>query len=146
MRPFSTWAPPTSSPAESADRRQPTADPAEPVPSAIVTTAAVPLLPRHSLFGNPERISPRVSPDGTRLGWIAPDRGVLNVWVAPVGRMEDGVVVTDDRERGIRTFAWAHDQRHLLYIQDRGGDENWRLYAVDLVDGGNTDLTPFQGV
>jgi dipeptidyl aminopeptidase/acylaminoacyl peptidase len=111
-----------------------------------VTIDAVPLIPREILFGNPERISPRVSPDGTRLGWIAPDRGVLNVWVAPVGRMEDGVVVTDDRERGIRTFAWAHDQRHLLYIQDRGGDENWRLYAVDLVDGGTTDLTPFEGV
>jgi dipeptidyl aminopeptidase/acylaminoacyl peptidase len=109
-----------------------------------VTT--VPLIPRRVLFGNPERIGPRVSPDGGRLAWIAPDAGVLNVWVAPIGHLEDAVVVTDDRERGIRAFFWAHDGRHLLYLQDRGGDENWRLYSVDLGDGEIRDLTPFDGV
>ena len=45
----------------------------------------VDLIPRDVLFGNPERISPQVSPDGTRLAWIAPREGVLNVWVAPIG-------------------------------------------------------------
>jgi dipeptidyl aminopeptidase/acylaminoacyl peptidase len=98
------------------------------------------------LFGNPERVSARISPDGSRLAWIAPDRGVLNVWVAPVDALEDARVVTDDRERGIRAFFWAHDGRHLLYIQDKGGDENWRLYGVDLTDGGTRDLTPFEDV
>ena len=44
----------------------------------------VELIPREVLFGNPERISPRLSPDGTRLAWIAPKDGVLNVWLAPV--------------------------------------------------------------
>jgi dipeptidyl aminopeptidase/acylaminoacyl peptidase len=115
----------------------------------VITDAApsaVPLIPREVLFGNPDRVSPAISPDGTRLAWIAPDRGVLNAWVAPVGRMEDAVVVTEDRDRGIRSFSWAHDGRHLLYIQDQGGDENWRLYGVDLVDGGTRDLTPFDGV
>lgn len=104
------------------------------------------LIPRDVLFGNPERFSPRVSPDGTRLGWIAPDDGVLNVWVAPLGRVDDAAVITDDHERGIRSFFWAHDNRHLLYVQDRAGDENWRLYAVDLIDGGIRDLTPFEDV
>src|SRR5262245_18743622 len=33
-----------------------------------------PLIPRDVLFGNPERTSPRLSPDGTRLAWIAPDK------------------------------------------------------------------------
>jgi Tol biopolymer transport system component len=94
-----------------------------------MTTAS--LIPRQVLFGNPERISPRVSPDGKRLAWIAPNDGVLNVWVAPVERPEEAVVVTEDCDRGIRVFFWAHDGRHLLYLQDRGGDENWRLYAVD---------------
>jgi dipeptidyl aminopeptidase/acylaminoacyl peptidase len=105
-----------------------------------------PLVPRRVLFGNPERFSPRVSPDGTRVGWIAPDEGILNVFVAPLDDLTAATPVTKDRERGIRAFFWAHDNRHLLYVQDQGGDENWRIYAVDLVDGGVRDLTPFEGV
>jgi len=105
-----------------------------------------PLVPRQVLFGNPERISPRISPDGKRLAWIAPRQGVLNVWVAPVDDIGEAEVVTDDQDRGIRAYFWAHDGRHLLYVQDRGGDENWRLYAVDLQDGGVRDLTPFDDV
>ena len=109
------------------------------------------LIPRQVLFGNPERISPRISPDGTRLAWIAPHEGVLNVWVAPAGA-EAGVdltaarVVTDDTDRGIRMFTWAHDARHLIYLQDTGGDENWRLHDVDLETMQRRDLTPFDGV
>src|SRR5260221_13938701 len=111
----------------------------------------VELIPRQVLFGNPERVSPRISPDGTRLAWIAPHEGVLNVWVAP-SSAEAGVdwaaarVVTDDTDRGIRMFAWAHDGRHLLYLQDTGGDENWRLHDVDLETMQRRDLTPFSGV
>jgi dipeptidyl aminopeptidase/acylaminoacyl peptidase len=111
----------------------------------------VDLIPRDVLFGNPQRVSPHISPDGTTLAWIAPRDGVLNVWVAPVGA-EAGVdwaaarVVTDDTDRGIRMFAWAHDGRHLLYLQDTGGDENWRLHDVDLQTMQRRDLTPFDGV
>lgn len=111
----------------------------------------VELIPRQVLFGNPERVSPRISPDGTRLAWIAPHQDVLNVWVAPISA-EHGVdwpaasVVTDDSDRGIRMFAWAHDGRHLLYLQDSGGDENWRLHDVDLQTMQRRDLTPFDGV
>ena len=104
-----------------------------------------PLIPREVLFGNPTRTSPAISPDGTRLAWIAPHEGVLNVWIRTIGA-DDERVVTNDEDRGIRSFTWAFDQRHLLYIQDRGGDENWRLYATDLIDGGTRDLTPFDGV
>ena len=124
----------------------------------------VDLIPREVLFGNPERISPHISPAGTRLAWIAPHEGVLNVWVAPIGASgasgvdwDTATVVTDDTDRGIRVFAWARDGRHLLYLQDTGGDENWRLYDVDLgaetpaAAGGKTgwakrDLTPYDGI
>jgi dipeptidyl aminopeptidase/acylaminoacyl peptidase len=110
-----------------------------------MTQLAAPLVPRQVLFGNPEKVSPRISPDGTRLAWIAPDEGVLNVWVATVGA-DDGRPVTKDRDRGIRSYFWAHDDRHLLYVQDQGGDENWRLHAVDLETGVDRDLTPFDDV
>jgi dipeptidyl aminopeptidase/acylaminoacyl peptidase len=109
------------------------------------------LIPRSVLFGNPERISPKLSPDGAQLAWIAPSDGVLNVWLAPTSQ-ESGVdwerarVVTDDADRGIRMFAWAHDNRHLIYLQDSGGDENWRLHDVDLPTMQRRDLTPFDNV
>ncbi len=109
------------------------------------------LIPRHVLFGNPERVNPELSPDGKRLGWIAPHDGVLNVWVAPVDDLSAAVAVTTDGDRGIRSFSWAHDGKTLLYVKDAGGDENWHLYATDLpaddLTGGSTrDLTPFPGV
>jgi dipeptidyl aminopeptidase/acylaminoacyl peptidase len=113
----------------------------------------VELIPRQVLFGNPERTSPRISPDGTQLAWIAPSDGVLNVWVGPADSGQaHGIdwsaarVVTDDSDRGIRMFAWAHDGRHLLYLQDTGGDENWRLHDVDLETMQRRDLTPFDNV
>jgi len=103
------------------------------------------LIPRSVLFGNPSRVSPAISPDGARLAYLAPVDGVLNVWVGTAGG-DDFRPVTDDRESGVRFFAWAHDNRHLLYVQDRGGDEDWHLYATDLQDGGTRDLTPFEHV
>jgi len=119
----------------------------------------VDLIPRKVLFGNPERVSPQISPDGTWLAWIAPRDGVLNVWVAPVGPSgvdwEAAVAVTDDTDRGIRSYAWAWDGKHLMYVQDTGGDENWRLYDIDLESpaaaGGRTgwvkrDLTPYEAI
>ena len=111
----------------------------------------VELIPRSVLFGNPERTSPGISPDGTRLAWIAPRDGVLNVWVAPIGGA-DGVdwaaarAITEDTDRGVRVFGWARDGRHVLYLQDKGGDENWRLYDVDLETMGRRDLTPFDQI
>ena len=103
------------------------------------------LIPREVLFGNPERTSPRLSPDGGRMAYLAPDEGVLNCWVRTVG-LEDDRAVTKDRGRGIRTFFWAHDNRHLLYLQDADGDENWSLYSVNLETDEIRDLTPFENV
>lgn len=105
------------------------------------------LIPRSVLFGNPERVSPSISPDGRQLAWLAPREGVLNVWVAPAaGALSEARAVTDDSDRGVRFFAWAPDSQHLLYLQDAGGDENWRLYDVDLISGTRRDLTPYEGV
>ena len=108
---------------------------------------SVPLIPRDVLFGNPDRVSPQISPDGTRMAWLAPVDGVLNVWVADVGAPEgSGSPVTEDRDRGIRSYTWAQNNRDLIYIQDQGGDENWRIYGVNLEKGETRDLTPFDGV
>ena len=105
----------------------------------------VDLIPREVLFGNPERFAPAVSPDGLRLAHIAPVDGVLNVWVGTLGG-DDAAPVSNDRERGVRSFLWCEDNRHIVYPQDGGGDENWHLRVVDLEGGSDRDLTPFDGV
>ena len=111
----------------------------------MTTTTNVELIPRDILFGNPDKSSPQVSPDGTRMAYIAPVNNVLNVWVGTIGQ-DNYRPVTQDTDRGVRFYAWAADNQHILYIQDVGGNENWRLYATHLQSGETRDLTPFEQV
>lgn len=105
-----------------------------------------PMIPRELLFGNPERSRARLSPDGTRLAWLAPDKNnVLQVWVQTVGK-EDARAVTADRKRGVHGYQWAYDNRTLLYLQDDDGDENYHVFGVDLAAGSVRDFTPIQGI
>jgi dipeptidyl aminopeptidase/acylaminoacyl peptidase len=113
---------------------------------ALRGAESAPLIPREVIFGNPERISPKISPDGTRLAWIAPDKkNVLQVWVKTIGK-DDDKAVTADKKRGIRQFLWAWNNEDLLYLQDNDGDENYHLYAANLKTGETRDLTPILGV
>ncbi len=120
--------------------------PATPPAASTSAKAAPALIPRDVLFGNPERTSPRLSPDGLKLAWLAPDKkNVLQVWVKTVGK-DDDTIVTADKHRGIRNYVWAEDSNTVLYQQDSDGDENFHVYAVDLTAKSVRDLTPFQGV
>ncbi|WP_413162096.1 S9 family peptidase [Capilliphycus salinus ALCB114379] len=109
-------------------------------------TQLPPLISRDILFGNPERTSPSLSPDGKYLAYIAPDeKNVLQVWLQTVGQ-EDARQLTADKKRGIRAFFWTYSPDKLIYAQDSDGDENWHLYLVDIQSNIVRDLTPFQGV
>ena len=103
------------------------------------------LIPLEVLLGNPTRANPRLSRDGTRLAYRAPLDGVLNVFVGEVGGGE-AQPVTHDTGRGIGSYLWAWDNQHLLYVRDKDGSENFRLYDIDLITGVERDLTPFDGV
>ncbi len=113
---------------------------------SAATAQSVPLIPRDTLFGNPVKASPRISPDGTRLAYLAPsDKNVLNVWVRTIGK-DDDTQVTNDTHRGVRIHFWAEDGKHLFYLQDLNGDENFHVYSVNLMSKVVRDLTPFQGI
>ncbi len=105
--------------------------------------AAAPLIPREALFGNPTRSQGRISPDGEWLSWLAPHNGVMNIWVAPASNPDDARVITNSADRPIPQYFWAPDASSVMYVQDKGGDENYLLYKVDIASGTETTLTPF---
>ncbi|MBK8255801.1 MAG: S9 family peptidase [Polyangiaceae bacterium] len=142
----------------------PTTEPTTPVASASATgTASAPattaeppkapppradanLIKRQVLFGNPEKASVILSPDGKQISYLGPKDGVMNVFVAPADKPSEAKAVTAEKTRGIRTYFWAENSAHILYLQDSGGDENYHLYAVDLKSGEKKDLTPYDGI
>jgi dipeptidyl aminopeptidase/acylaminoacyl peptidase len=108
--------------------------------------SGVDLIPRQHLLGNPARTSAKVSPDGKHVAFLAPRDGVMNVWVAKAGALADAAAVTDERVRPIMSYSWSPDSQQILYIQDKGGDENFLLYGVGLGGGQTRNYTPFQNV
>lgn len=114
--------------------------------SAPKDMQSTPLIARDVFFGNPDRAGTQISPDGTHLAFLAESNGVMNVWIAPISDPNNARVVTDDKVRGIRSYQWAYDNDHILYIQDKGGDENWHVYATNLKSNETRDLTPMDGV
>ena len=111
--------------------------------SASAGPSPTPLIARSSFFGNPARVAARLSPDGRNLAWIAPRDGVLNIWVAPIGDPSHGRPLTQERARPIREYFWAPDSASILFVNDTGGDENYKLFDVDLASGVQRSLTPF---
>jgi dipeptidyl aminopeptidase/acylaminoacyl peptidase len=112
---------------------------------SCATTSEPELIPRKVLLGNPVKTSPRISPDGTMMAYLAPVSDVLNVWVKTIGA-EDDKPVTKDDDRGIHYYFWAADSKHVMYLQDVGGNENFRLYGVNLETDEIRDLTPYEDV
>lgn len=109
-----------------------------------MSNTSVDLIPRSVLFGNPERTTPQLSPDGTRLAFLAPLGDVMNVWEGAIDG--DYRPITRSTRRGIPAFRWAANGSHILYIQDVDGDENYHIYAVDVATGESRDLTPFANI
>ncbi|WP_319447658.1 MULTISPECIES: S9 family peptidase [unclassified Mycobacterium] len=99
------------------------------------------------LFDSPVRAGATISPDGTRLAYLAPWKDRLNIWVQGVDSDAEPRCVTADDNRSVYIYQWTDDSRWLLYLQDGNGDENWHIYRVDpdAPDAAAVDLTPFPG-
>lgn len=105
------------------------------------------LLPLHDLFASREaNWGYRVSPDGTRLGWITSHGGRTTIFFKRLGDETVGIIDTHSR-RNIQSFAWARDSRRVLYLHDRDGDENYHVYlaSTDAPEARPVDLTPWEG-
>ncbi len=106
----------------------------------------LPLIPRKVFFGNPDRAAVRLSNDGKYLSFLAPHEGVMNIWLTTKEAPQDAKPITFDKGRGIRSYFWAYNHTHIVYIQDKDGDENWRVYSLKVDDMTIEDLTPLEGV
>ncbi len=100
------------------------------------------LIPREVLFKGPDRANPLISPDGTKISYLAPVNGIMNVWVGPIDDPAAAVPVTHDTRRGIRSHFWGYTNKHLLFLHDPSGSENWIVYALNLSTGKTKALTP----
>ncbi|MEO1016797.1 MAG: S9 family peptidase [Pseudomonadota bacterium] len=105
------------------------------------------LLSRRLLFDAPEKQLVRISPDGQWIAFQAPIDGVLNLWLAPVGTPESAQPLTNYSGRRIGpAVIWVHDNRHILIIRDKEGDENWCIWRVHIETKEAIPLTPAGGV
>ena len=99
----------------------------------FASTAQVPdLVDREIFFGDPVIAGGQLSPDGTFMSFLKPYKGTRNIWVKGVNEpFEAAKPMTADTERPISGYFWSRDGKFLLYVQDKGGDENYHVYAVD---------------
>ena len=112
--------------------------------TAAEIVQSVPLITREALFGNPVRSGGTISPDGKWLGWMAPNDGVMNVFVAPFDKPDEARQMTSAVDRPIPFFSFTRDSASVIYIQDKAGDENFLLYQVNIASGAERALTPFE--
>jgi dipeptidyl aminopeptidase/acylaminoacyl peptidase len=101
------------------------------------------LVARRIFFDDADYSSVRISPDGRHLAFLAPQDGVRSLWVAPLAKPDAARPVFRDLGTD---FRWAYTSRHLVFFQERDGDENWRGSSVDIVSGAIVPLTPERGV
>jgi dipeptidyl aminopeptidase/acylaminoacyl peptidase len=125
------------------------------VAQAQQTSAQPALIDRELLFGDPEISGAQLSPDGKFLSFIKPYNGTRNLWVKGLNEPFDKArVMTNDQARPVRGYFWSRDGRYLLYSQDKGGDENFNIYAVNPAEApaagqpvpAARDLTNLKGV
>jgi dipeptidyl aminopeptidase/acylaminoacyl peptidase len=130
--------------------------------SAAITAPAIenempgadPLVPFDAYQETVSFSDPQISPDGKHFVFLGPVANVPNLMMAATDNPGEAKALTHDAGRGFqgrtiwgeRSIRWAEDSRHLLYMRDDKGDENWVLYSLDTVTGKSLRLTPASGV
>jgi len=103
----------------------------------------VPIIDREIFFGNPEISGGQISPDGKYISFIKPLNGVRNIWIK---RRDDdfgsAIPITEDKTRPIGGYFWSRDAQYVLYVQDKAGDENYHVYAVNPAEASAKKIIP----
>ena len=105
------------------------------VVSGSLFAQAPALIDREVFFGNPEYAGAQISPDGKYISFIKPYKDTMNVWVKGVDEpFASARPMTADTARPVRQYFWSRDGKFILFVQDKGGDENFNVYAVNPAD------------
>ncbi len=103
--------------------------------AAPVWAQSPPVIDRELFFGDPEIAGAQISPDGAFIAFVKPFKGTRNIWVKKTGEpFANAKPVTADTKRPIPTYFWSRDGKYILFVQDKAGDENYNVYAVNPTD------------
>ena len=91
-----------------------------------------PLIDRKILFDNPEIAGTQISPDGKYISFLKPYKDTLNIWVKKTDEdFDKAKLLTDRTDRPVSSYFWSRDGKYILFVQDKAGDENFNVYAID---------------
>ncbi len=108
------------------------------------TTPIPPKISVEDFFKNSEKRTFRISPDGSHIAYLAPYNKRMNIHVKAMN--SDSITrVTSIEDRDIAGYFWANNNQ-LVYVRDKGGNENFHLFSVSKTGENELDLTPFDGV
>jgi Tol biopolymer transport system component len=62
------------------------------------------ILTVEDLFDSPVRAGATISPDGTKIAYLAPWKNRLNIWVQSVDSDDDAQCVTADSDRSVFSY------------------------------------------
>jgi len=100
--------------------------------SLSATAQLPPLIDREIIFDNPEIAGAQISPDGKYIAFRKPFKGTMNIWVKKADEPFDKArPLTNRTDRPVPGFFWSVDGKYILFTQDKGGDENFNVYAVN---------------
>ncbi len=111
-----------------------------------------PIIDRELFFGDPEISGAQLSPDGKYLTFLKQFNKVRNIWIKKIDEpFENAKPITADTKRPVTSYFWTEDSKYVIYVQDKDGDENYRVYVVNPFEMGEPvpsakNLTPFENV
>lgn len=102
------------------------------------------VLPLEDFFRNSSQSGYQISPDGRHFSFVAPYEDRMNLFIRAIDSTESQQI-TFETERSIAGYMWADNER-LLFMKDTAGDENYRLYGVNIDGSDLRCYTDFPGV
>jgi len=89
------------------------------------------LIDREVFFGDPEISGAQLSPDGAWITFMRPFEGVRNIWIKAIDEPFSAARPLTRDSMAVPGYFWSQDSSFVLYVQDRGGNEDFHVWAVD---------------